>query len=155
MKEFQVLIIEDEIVIYMHIKRVLFNLGLKKVHVAKNYNEAMNISSKNSIDLILSDINLNDDVNGIEVSKKIQNLYNAPIIFITAYKDKDLLEQVSKLKILGYLLKPYRAEELELLLELAILKYKQKNNKSDLIQIGEYFSIKTHLLYILLIKKFL
>lgn len=123
MDNLNILIVEDEIIIYMHITRTLKNLGIKNIYTARTSEEALIIALDTKIDILFSDIKIEGEVDGIDTASQLQSLYGLPVIFITAYKDKEMLERVSKLDIIGYLLKPFRVDELEALIGLAISKY--------------------------------
>lgn len=148
MRDLNVLIIEDEIIIYMHIMKTLKNLGFKNIQIAHNAQEALNITKNSQIDLVFSDIKIDGDKDGIEVSKTIQILYNTPIIFITAYKDEETLIRASDVDFIGYLLKPYRHDELEALIKIAIAKHDLVQQKQLIKYKGyEYNPNKKELLY--------
>ena len=133
MNDLNILIVEDEIIIYMHIKKTLRNFGLKNIYTARTSDEALQIALENKIDMLFTDIKIEGEVDGIDTAFQLQSLYGLPVIFITAYKDKEMLERVSKLDIIGYLLKPFRVDELETLIELAISKYKLDSDHQLLV----------------------
>ena len=137
MKDLNVLIVEDEIVIYMHIMKTLQKLGFQNIKIVKSAKEAFEIMEKLHIDLVFSDIKIDGDTDGIELSKTLQKLYNTPIIFITAYKDEETLIRASEVDFVGYLLKPYRHDELEALIKIAISKYRLKST-NDFIYLNDY-----------------
>ena len=138
MNRLNILIIEDEVIIYIHIERTLKKLGFKNIYKAKNSKTAIEIAKKNKIDLLFSDIKIEGDIDGIETSKILQNLYQIPVIFITAYRDNETLKKVVDVDFLGYLIKPYRIDELETLIHLAIIKYKLLESQNYVICIGKY-----------------
>ena len=133
MNELNILIVEDEIIIYMHIKKTLRTLGFKNIHTARSSEEALTVASKIKIDILFSDIKIDGFTDGIDTAHALQSLYGVPVIFITAYKDKDILRRVSKIDTIGYLLKPYRVDELEALIHLAIAKYELTLNENLVI----------------------
>ncbi len=139
MNELNILIIEDEIIIYMHITKTLKSLGFKNIYTARSSQEAFAIASDKKIDLLFSDIEIEGDMDGIDTTSHLEALYSMPAIFITAYKDKEILSRVAKLDIMGYLLKPYREDELEALLHISICKY-NLISKNDLVAIGENYN---------------
>ncbi len=123
MKSIKILIIEDDTLISMQLENTLENLGHAVVGNIRSSKEALDIVSKNPIDLVISDINIEGEIDGIAISKTLHDQYDAPIIFITAYKDKDTLKRASKIDFAGYLIKPFREDELEALINIAIFKY--------------------------------
>lgn len=136
MKNLNFLILEDELIIYMHISQSLKKFGIKNIHIARSSKEALEIASLNKIDILFSDIKIKGSVDGIETSKILQSLYNIPVIFITAHCEEDTLERASGVDFIGYLLKPYREDELETLIKLAISRFSIRNFNN--ISYGSY-----------------
>ena len=133
MSKIGILVLEDEIVTYMYISQKLKEFGYENIYIARNSTDALEIASKNKIDLMFSDINIEGDVDGIDTAYTIQKLYKTPVIFITAYNDKELLKRVSKIDTLGFLLKPFRPDELETLINLAIEKFQLESKECDMV----------------------
>jgi DNA-binding response OmpR family regulator len=138
MKDLNILILEDEFIICLDIKKTLKTFGFDNIFIAKNYTEALNIATECKIDLLFCDVNLGDNIDGIDTAKKIQTLYELATIFITAYNDDDTLKKASSANFIGYLLKPYRSDELKALIYLAIQKF-------DLLEKGQYKKYKNYL----------
>lgn len=139
-----VLIIEDEGIVGIHIKRTIVSMGHNVLIVVKNAVDALKIAEKNKIDLVISDIDIEGDIDGIECSRILQSKYNTPVIFLTAYRDIDTLEKASSVEFVGYLVKPFREDELETMVNLAILKYGLLNNKErDIICDNYSYCYKT------------
>lgn len=67
MNKLNILIIEDEIIIYMHIKKTLKNLGFINIHTARNSEEALSLASKVKIDILFSDIKIDGSIDGIDI----------------------------------------------------------------------------------------
>jgi len=144
MNNLNVLILEDELIIYVHLKKTLTKLGFKHIHIAKDAKRAFEIASKTKIDILFSDIKINGDIDGIDAAKTLQNLYKLPVVFITAYKDQDILLRASEVDFIGYLLKPYRVDELEALINLTIAKYRLMIKTDSVIKINSYAFDKTN-----------
>ncbi len=148
MKNLNVLIVEDEIIIYMHIAETLKKFGFKHIHIARNGKDALQLASTIKMDLLFSDIKINGKMDGIEVARTMQHLYWVPVIFITAYNDQEILRRAVKVDFLGYLLKPYRIDELETLIRLAISKYNLLECLNTCVVVGNYiFDKKENILY--------
>jgi DNA-binding response OmpR family regulator len=149
MKKIKILIIEDDFVISMQIESLLESSGYEVVAIAKDYDEAISTCLNNKIDLLISDIKIKGDLDGIETSKKIVELQDVPIIFLTAYKNDEILKRISDLKDISFLVKPFREDELDTLVRLAIIKYnlpKQQNIES--IDENYAFCFDTNQLYL-------
>lgn len=147
MNELNILIVEDELIIYIHITRTLKSLGFKNIYTARTSQEALAIASNTKIDLLFSDIKIEGEIDGIDTASTLQNLYGLAVIFITAYKDKEMLKRVSKIDTIGYLLKPYRVDELEALIELATYKYQLVREENKIIYKNYLFDLKLFKFY--------
>ena len=143
MQSLNILILEDELVIALHISKTLKKIGFKNIFKATKSEEAFKIANENKIDLLFSDIKIDGDIDGVETAKILQNLYKLPVIFITAHNDQDILARACEVDFIGYLLKPYRVDELETLIFFAISKYKLLNDDTNIIQIQGYTYNKT------------
>ena len=139
MNNLNILVVEDEIIIYIYMTKILKSFGFENIYTARTSDEALQIALENKIDILFTDIKIEGNVDGIDTAFQLQSLYGLPVIFITAYKDKEMLERVCKLDITGYLLKPFRVDELETLIELAITKYKLVS-KHQLLIINEIYT---------------
>lgn len=134
-----VLIIEDQSIIALHIKEAILSLGHNVISIVKNHKSALSISSKHKIDLVISDINLVEGIHGIECCYDLQKLYDVFVIFLTDHNDTKTLEKIIDIKIEGYLLKPFREEELKTLINLIAIKSKTVNT-NDLYKICDDYS---------------
>ena len=132
----KILIIDDEFLIAKDIKMLLKVEKNIDSDTASNPNDAISLYKDFSYDLLICDINLNSDIDGIELVKKILEIRKVPIIFLTAYKDDILIERAKKTIPFAYLLKPFDENQLLLTVELSILNYKNsspsENNSIEL-----------------------
>jgi DNA-binding LytR/AlgR family response regulator len=132
----RILVVEDEFSILMDITRRLSKLGYEVVGTAMNYEEAMVSLLENKPDLILLDINLESKKNGIYIAEKIKENYPLPIIFITASSDPATFEEALKTKPMGFIIKPFKDEDLRNNIELAIRHF-ETNQLATEIQLKE------------------
>ncbi len=147
MKNINILIIEDQLIIYLHLIKVLNSIGLKKIFVARNAEKAIEIAKSRKINLLLSDIKIQGEKTGIDAVSVIQTIYNVPVIFITAFYDNEILKKISNIDIIGYLLKPYRVDELEVLIKLAIEKYNLNSNDNNIVYKNYIYCFKENKLF--------
>lgn len=89
----QILVVEDEVVTGMDIQRRLKNLGYDVPVVVTSGEKAIEKAKENHPDLILMDINLNREMDGIEAASRIQSFSDIPVIYLTAYTDEITLER--------------------------------------------------------------
>lgn len=150
MKDFNILIVEDESLVAHELCQNIKNMKYKFVEYATTTQMALDIISKVKIDLLLLDINLNEKIDGIEFYEKLP--YKISVIYLTAYGDNNTIARAIKTNPLGYLIKPHKDKELEAILKLSFYKLKMiKNNfeNSNLLKIGEdyYYDKSKSLLY--------
>lgn len=147
MDKISILIVEDEFIIYTHLQKLLKKIGFANVHIAKSYSQALELASEHTFHILLSDISIDGEIDGIETAKVLQKLYNVAVVFITAYNDDETLARASKVDFVGYLLKPYREDELRTLISLIIQKY-HLSESLFMKELGEYrFDMEERSLY--------
>jgi DNA-binding response OmpR family regulator len=140
MSKLKILFIEDDKIIAKNLKEILEKWGYEVVDINTTAEDAFETLYDKSIDLVISDIEIRGLIDGIDASKILQDIYDLPIIFITAYSDDEKIQRASKLKnMVGYLVKPIKIEELKALIEMAIMKYDIYNNKK-IIKISDLYS---------------
>jgi len=135
----QVLVIEDKGIVGIHIRKIVEAMGHKVLIVVKNAEDALSVAAKNRVDLVISDVRIEGEMDGISCSKELQEKYSMPVIFITAYRDSKTLQRASDIDFVGYLVKPFREDELQTVVNLAIFKYKLFGN-SALVKVSKRYS---------------
>lgn len=118
----KVLIVEDEYPIAMDIETRLKKLGYDVIGIASSFEESIKLVTSNEPDLLLMDINIEGDKNGIETAEILQKLCNAPVIFLTAYSEDKILDRALMIKPAGYLLKPFDDRQLKATIEVGFAK---------------------------------
>jgi PAS domain S-box-containing protein len=119
----QILVVEDEMITGMDIQNRLKNLGYNVPVVVSSGSEAIKKVKENNPDLVLMDINLNGEMDGVEASSKIHSFSDIPIIYLTAYSDDNTLERAKITEPYAYIVKPFKDRELNINLEIAFYKY--------------------------------
>jgi CheY-like chemotaxis protein len=108
----KILIIEDEAVLAYDMSTKLQRLGHTVVGITAQYQEVDEILSKEQVDLVLLDIYLNKEYDGIDIACFIKIKYPTNIIFLTAYAQDSYLKRAKRVSPRGYILKPYKIEEI-------------------------------------------
>jgi DNA-binding response OmpR family regulator len=140
MDKIKILLIEDESIISKNLKIVFENFGYEVVDIVTTCEEALEVAYNNTLDLVISDIEIRGLADGIETCKILQNTYNLPIIFITAYNDQEKIKRASEIQnMVGYLIKPIRIDELNSMIKIAALKY-GITKKDTLLDINGIYS---------------
>ena len=121
----QILVVEDEAVVAEDIRKILQSYDYEVPEAISTGEAAIKSINKTRPDLILLDIKLKDKLSGIDVAKHIIDL-NIPIIYLTAYSDKDIIEKAKATGPFGYLIKPFRERELVATIQMAFFKHKMQ-----------------------------
>lgn len=118
-------IIEDELIIAEKIKYLLLEMGYDVCEPVSTYEEAMYLLAIEKPDLLLLDINLNAEKDGIDIAKSVNEWYQMPFIFLTANSDSSTIERAKAVKPYAFLIKPYTREELFASIEIAFNNFKE------------------------------
>ncbi len=119
----RILIVEDEAITAMDIKSNLEDLGYEVPGIADSGKEAIALAEKLKPDLIFMDIVLKGEMDGTEAAIHITNHFHIPIVFLTAYNDKDTFSRAKLSDPYGYLSKPFESRELGITVDLALFKH--------------------------------
>jgi CheY-like chemotaxis protein len=126
-----ILIAEDEGIVAIHLQSKLISLGYCVATVSSGEEALQSIRTKRP-DLILMDIMLNGQIDGIETAAKIQQQFlPIPVVYLTAYADNDTLQRAKVTNPFGYILKPFEEGVLRSTIEMALYKYKATRDGSD------------------------
>ncbi|UTB32846.1 MAG: response regulator [Methanobacterium sp. ERen5] len=127
----RIMIVEDESIVAMGIKHKLEDLGYDVVGIVATGEGAVKTALKTVPDLILMDIVLKGDLDGIEAAQQIHKHQDTPIIYITAYSDEEVLERARITEPYGYILKPFKKSEINANIQMAIYKHKKDRKRSE------------------------
>lgn len=125
MEKLNIFIVEDESIVAKDIQNSLTKLGYNVVGSANNGIDAIEKINEFMPDLILMDIMIKGDLTGIDVSEKIKETLNIPVIFLTAYADEGTLSRAKITEPYGYILKPFKEIDLHSTIEMAIYKHQK------------------------------
>ncbi len=125
MAQAKIMIVEDEIIVAEDIKDILKKAGYQITSVAGSGEEAFKKISDIKPDLVLMDIMLEGDLDGIETAERLKEKYNIPVVFVTAYTDQETLQKAKMIEPYGYIIKPFEPVELRTIIELALYKHKK------------------------------
>ena len=129
-----VLIVEDESITARYIEGVLTQLGVLKITIAVSATEALELITHTKFDLILMDINIKGPMDGIQVAKAVLDHHAIPIIFITAYTDKETLDSIYELVPYGFIRKPFTPKDLEIAVSIGYSRFKLEQNQTQTIK---------------------
>jgi len=126
----KILIVEDEVITAMSLQHLLEHWGCGKCEKVSSGKEAIEKAMSEKPDIVLIDINLRGETNGIEVAKQLQARFCVPIIFITGYSDEETIKEAKKIKPVGYFVKPLDFNKLRLTIE-SVTHSQKKNLKQE------------------------
>lgn len=118
-----ILIIEDEALVARDIQSRLKSLGHRVVGLAHNPAQALEKARNLQPGLLLCDINLKRDMDGIDVANQITAELDIPVVFLTAYSDPGTIAKAKSVSPYGYILKPVENPDLHIAIELALHKF--------------------------------
>lgn len=121
----KILIVEDFSIVARDIKERLEHMNYNVLDIVSNGEDAIRKSSETNPDIVLMDIVLKGDLDGIETAQKIQADTNIPIIYVTAYYDKNTLKRAASTSHSGFIIKPFDDLGLDTSIQLAL--YKQQH----------------------------
>lgn len=128
-----ILVVEDDTHVATVLEARLQSFGYDVCDIAKSGPAAVRMAVDRSPDLVLMDILLEGDMNGVEAAELIHNQMDVPIIFVTCLSDQALLERAIQANAYGYILKPYDNAELRYTIEIALIKYRAAKEREQLI----------------------
>jgi PAS domain S-box-containing protein len=120
----KVLIVEDEAIVACDIERRLLKAGYSVPGIAASGDEALAKVEQTAPDLVLMDIHLQGDSDGIAVAAEVRNRFQLPVVFLTAYADKATLERAKATEPFSYLVKPISHVNLANTIEIALYKHR-------------------------------
>ena len=123
MDSVQVLVVEDEAIVAMDIQSKLEDLGYSVIALIKSGEEAVQSACEMRPELILMDINLQGDMDGIAAAACIQERNPTPVVYLTANGDKDTLLRATMTEPLGYIIKPFEQQDLQAAIGVALHKH--------------------------------
>jgi len=118
--------VEDESIVSKDIQQSLKKLGYNVVGAASTGDQAVALALEHQPDIILMDIMLKGEMNGIEAATRIRAETNIPVIFLTAYADESTLSKAKVTQPYGYIIKPFKEIDIHTSIEMALYKHKKE-----------------------------
>jgi len=127
----RIMVVEDEEIVAEDIGRSLLDLGYAVTSKVSSGKEAIRMAQETKPDLILMDIVIKGDIDGIETAKQIKTLFDIPVVYLTAFSDEKTLERAKITAPFGYIIKPFRERELHISIEMALFKHSIEKKLKD------------------------
>lgn len=125
MSQLKILIVEDDIMISDSLKDILEMLDHKVVGVAANADDAIELCNQHSPELALLDIQIGGDIDGVDLAEIINDQFDIPFIFTTAFADNTTVSRARERGPFGYLVKPYGVKDINAAIEVAMGAYER------------------------------
>jgi len=130
MSKNKILIVEDEPIIASDIEMILQSLGYEITGIEDNAKDALQSIVKNTPDLVLLDINIEGDVDGVMLAQDINARFGIPFVYLTSNTDKMTINRVKRTQPAGFIVKPFSEQEIQSVVEIALfdVQVKEKDN---------------------------
>jgi PAS domain S-box-containing protein len=126
-----IMVVEDERIVARNIEETLRHMGYDVLGSCATGAECLRRASEQRPDLVLMDVRLEGEVDGIQTAKLLRHRFDVPVIFLTAYADDDTCRRAREAEPQGYILKPFRASDLRTGIELAVFKHRLESELKD------------------------
>jgi PAS domain S-box-containing protein len=146
MSSTKILIVEDEWLVAQGIKESLAGLGYEVVGMAVNGGGTLQLVAEQQPDLVLLDILLQGDMDGIAVADHLRRQFEIPVVFLTAYADPATLARAKEVEPFGYILKPFEVQELHSAIEIALYKTRSEKRLQHLNRVLRAIHNVNHLI---------
>ncbi len=124
MSQIRLIIADDESIIRMNLKETLVGLGYLVIGEAGDGVSVINLARELRPDLVLMDIKM-PKLDGIQAAKVLTQEKIAPVLLLTAYSDRDLVDRAKEAGVVNYIVKPFRDAELLPAIEIALARYQE------------------------------
>ncbi len=131
MAKAKVLIVEDDRVVVKDLQGSLEDLGFDIASIVSSGEEALKKAKENKPDIVLMDIVLKGDMDGIETAGQIHSQFDIPVVYLTSYTDEKVLERAKITEPFGYISKPFVERELNIAIEIALYKHKMEKKLKE------------------------
>ncbi|MHB9027377.1 MAG: response regulator [Candidatus Latescibacterota bacterium] len=130
----RIMIVEDELALARGIRRSLEALGYEVSSLVTSGEDAVRMALEEQPDLILMDVVLGDEMDGIDAAGAIRDWVKIPVVFITGYSQENILERAKRVEPFGYMIKPFTDFELRSTIEIAIYRSKMEDEREKRIR---------------------
>src|SRR6266700_5300895 len=117
------LIVEDEALVAEELRERLSRLGFSVIAAVDSGEEGVAIATRERPDLVLMDIRLKGEKDGLQAAKEIREQIDVPIVYLTAYSDQLTVDRAKKTDHDGFILKPFLRRELQTTIEVAMQRH--------------------------------
>ncbi len=127
MSKAQLMIVEDNLVEAMGIQKCVENMGHSVVSQVASGEQAIRELESIHPDLIIMDITLQGEIDGIDVAERVSSRFHIPVIYLTGLSDDHIFERAKRTDPVGYLIKPFKECELQRMIALGLYRYRKEH----------------------------
>lgn len=149
MNEINILIVEDEWINSEFLKNILLELNYSNIFLAENANDAIDIAKRKKINIAFMDINIDGNIDGIQCSILLNNLYCISIVYISAYTDSEIINNASDTNFIGYIIKPFTKIDIDIAMKVFNKQFIKNKIKADIAILGNGYKFNTTKLQLL------
>lgn len=131
MSEIKVLIVEDEAIIAEDLADILSSNAYKVCGIARTYPKAIELLDSEQPDIILLDIQLKGERDGVDLARTIRESYHMPFIFVSSHSDSATVKRASEMNPYGYLVKPFDDDDVLVALEIGLTNFAKEHAISE------------------------
>jgi len=121
-----ILVVEDESIVAKDIQVCLRKLGYNVIGICSTGESAVEKALDERPDLIMMDIMLKGEMSGIQAAAAIRKDHDIPVIFLTAYTDRDTVDKAKETEPYGYIIKPFKEIDIQTAIEIALYKHSKE-----------------------------
>jgi len=141
-----IMVVEDEAVIAMRLQQILTSMGYNVTGISYSGEEALEKAKNLKPDLILMDIMIPGELDGIALAEIVKSELDIPVIFLTSYSEKTIIERAKQAEPYGYIVKPYQDRDLKAAIEVALYKKERERQlRESEIQLKRSYDEVKHL----------
>jgi len=129
---YNILIVEDEYINAKFIEQIVTDKGHNVVEIVSNADDAIALINSEKIDLVFMDINIEGSIDGIQCASLLNQYYQIPIIYMTAYGDTQTIDEAGDTNMIGYIIKPFDTKDIEATFAVALKILYNLNHISDI-----------------------
>ncbi|MBI2851530.1 MAG: PAS domain S-box protein [Chloroflexi bacterium] len=131
MRDVKILVVEDEGIEALNIQRRLASVGYPASSIVLSGEEAVEKVGELHPDIVLMDIMLHGEIDGVMAAEQIRTHYDIPVIYLTAYADDDTLKRAKITEPYGYIVKPFRDREIHITIDMALYKHAMERDARE------------------------
>jgi PAS domain S-box-containing protein len=130
-EKIKIMIVEDELIVAKNIENHLQKIGYEVISIVDSGEEAITRAAEAKLDLILMDIKLAGEIDGVEAARQIYDRFQTPVVYLTAYADDETLQRAKITAPFGYIIKPFESKKLHTSIEIALYKNKMERKLKE------------------------